>query len=649
MTYLKGYVDHIRFRNEDNGYTVLSLDVDGDEETVVGLFPFLNEGEYISMEGDYVDHPVHGPQFQMRTYEIVAPDDIDSMERYLGSGAIKGIGPALAKRITKKFKMDTFRVIEEEPERLAEVKGISEKKARAIAVEFSEKQEMRQAMMFLSGYGINNNLAVKIYKEYGTMEDYEKLLEEAHKRGIKILMDLVVNHTSDEHNWFIESRKSKDNPYRDYYIWREPVNGKEPNNWGSAFGGPAWEYDPQTEMYYLHLFSRKQPDLNWENEKVRQEVYDMMKFWCEKGIDGFRMDVISMISKDQSYPDGEMNGGLYGDFGPYCVHGPRIHEFLQEMNREVLSRYDVMTVGETSGVTIEEAQKYAGEDRNELNMVFQFEHVEGQGSEHGKWTTEKYDFQEFKKVMIKWQEELAGKAWNSLFLGNHDQPRSVSRFGNDNPAYRETSAKMLATCLHMMQGTPYVYQGEELGMTNAYFTELKDYRDIESIQYFHEYTEAGIYTPEYMMKCLMLRGRDNARTPMQWEDSHQAGFTVGTPWIRVNSNYKEINAKQQLSDPNSIFHYYQKLIRLRKEKPVIVYGVFEALYRDHDQIFAYTRTLEGEKLLTVCNFSEHVAEMEIPEEFQKNAECLITNLGRKDFGKKVVLKPYEAFVLYRNL
>ena len=301
-----------------------------------------------------------------------------------------------------------------------------------------------------NGYDISDYR--RIYKEYGTMEDYEKLLEEAHKRGIKILMDLVVNHTSDEHNWFIESRKSKDNPYRDYYIWREPVNGKEPNNWGSAFGGPAWEYDPQTEMYYLHLFSRKQPDLNWENEKVRQEVYDMMNFWCEKGIDGFRMDVISMISKDQSYPDGEMNGGLYGDFGPYCVHGPRIHEFLQEMNREVLSRYDVMTVGETSGVTIEEAQKYAGEDRNELNMVFQFEHVDGQGSEHGKWTTEKYDFREFKKVMIKWQEELAGKAWNSLFLGNHDQPRSVSRFGNDNPAYRETSAKMLATCLHMMQG-----------------------------------------------------------------------------------------------------------------------------------------------------------------------------------------------------
>ena len=494
-----------------------------------------------------------------------------------------------------------------------------------------------------NGYDISDYR--RIYKEYGTMEDYEKLLEKAHKRGIKILMDLVVNHTSDEHNWFIESRKSKDNPYRDYYIWREPVNGKEPNNWGSAFGGPAWEYDPQTEMYYLHLFSRKQPDLNWENEKVRQEVYDMMNFWCEKGIDGFRMDVISMISKDQSYPDGEMNGGLYGDFGPYCVHGPRIHEFLQEMNREVLSRYDVMTVGETSGVTIEEAQKYAGEDRNELNMVFQFEHVEDQGSDHGKWTTEKYDFQEFKKVMIKWQEELQGKAWNSLFLGNHDQPRSVSRFGNDNPVYRETSAKMLATCIHMMQGTPYVYQGEELGMTNIYFDKLEDYRDIESINYFEEFTESGLMTPEHMMKCLMLRSRDNARTPMQWDDSKQAGFTEGEPWIKVNPNYKKINAAQQLEDPDSVFHYYQKLIRLRKEKDIIVYGEFEPLYREDEQIFAYTRKQDQEKLLTVCNFSDKNAEVEVPEEF-KGAECLITNLGRKEFEGKIVLNPYEAFVLY---
>ena len=496
-----------------------------------------------------------------------------------------------------------------------------------------------------NGYDISDYR--RIYKEYGTMEDYEELLSEAHKRDIRILMDLVVNHTSDEHNWFIESRKSKDNPYRDYYIWKDPVNGKEPNNWGGVFGGSAWEYDAQTQMYYLHLFSKKQPDLNWENEKVRQEVYDMMTFWCEKGIDGFRMDVISMISKDQAFPDGKMNNSLYGDFGPYCVHGPRIHEFLQEMNREVLSRYDIMTVGETSGVTIEEAQKYAGEAGKELNMVFQFEHVDNGSGDYGKWTTEKYDFKEFKRIMIKWQEELQGKAWNSLFLGNHDQPRSVSRFGNDNPAYRETSAKMLATCLHMMQGTPYVYQGEELGMTNVYFDKLEDYRDIESINFFTELTEAGLMTPEYMMKCLMLRSRDNARTPMQWDDSAQAGFTDGESWIKVNPNYKEINAAQQLEDPNSIFYYYQKLIRLRKEKDIIVYGGFEPLYRDDEQIFAYIRRQEQEKLLTVCNFSDKNAEMEIPEEF-KGAECLITNLDRTVFEGRIVLKPYEAFVLYKK-
>ena len=494
-----------------------------------------------------------------------------------------------------------------------------------------------------NGYDISDYR--RIYEEYGTMEDYEELLCEAHKRSIRILMDLVVNHTSDEHNWFIESRKSKDNPYRDYYIWKDPGNGKEPNNWGGAFGGSAWEYDPQTQMYYLHLFSKKQPDLNWENEKVRQEVYDMMKFWCEKGIDGFRMDVISMISKDQRFPDGEMNNGLYGDFGPYCVHGPRVHEFLQEMNQKVLSKYDIMTVGETAGVTIEEAQKYAGDDRNELNMVFQFEHVESGCGDYGKWTTAKYDFKEFKNIMIKWQEELQGKAWNSLFLGNHDQPRSVSRFGNDNPVYRETSAKMLATCIHMMQGTPYVYQGEELGMTNIYFDKLEDYRDIESINYFEEFTESGLMTPEHMMKCLMLRSRDNARTPMQWDDSKQAGFTEGEPWIKVNPNYKKINAAQQLEDPDSVFHYYQKLIRLRKEKDIIVYGEFEPLYREDEQIFAYTRKQDQEKLLTVCNFSDKNAEVEVPEEF-KGAECLITNLGRKEFERKIVLNPYEAFVLY---
>ena len=390
----------------------------------------------------------------------------------------------------------------------------------------------------------------KIYKDYGTMEDYEKLLEEAHKRGIKILMDLVVNHTSDEHNWFIESRKSKDNPYRDYYIWKDPVNGKEPNNWGGAFGGSAWEYDPQTQMYYLHLFSKKQPDLNWENEKVRQEVYDMMKFWCEKGIDGFRMDVISMISKDQRFPDGEMNNGLYGDFGPYSVHGPRVHEFLQEMNHEVLSKYDIMTVGETAGVTIEEAQKYAGEDRNELNMVFQFEHVESGCGDYGKWTTAKYDFKEFKNIMIKWQEELQGKAWNSLFLGNHDQPRSVSRFGNDNPVYRETSAKMLATCIHMMQGTPYVYQGEELGLPEDF-----------------DLTEDEIQDPNWERSGHYFKGRDGCRVPLPWQSDGPAfGFNAtGASWLPQPAWFAQYATNRQIGDGASVLHLYCAAVALRKQ------------------------------------------------------------------------------------
>ena len=459
-------------------------------------------------------------------------------------------------------------------------------------------------------------------------------------------MDLVVNHTSDEHNWFIESRKSKDNPYRDYYIWKDPVNGKEPNNWGGAFGGSAWEYDPQTQMYYLHLFSKKQPDLNWENEKVRQEVYDMMKFWCEKGIDGFRMDVISMISKDQRFPDGEMNNGLYGDFGPYSVHGPRVHEFLQEMNHEVLSKYDIMTVGETAGVTIEEAQKYAGDDRNELNMVFQFEHVESGCGDYGKWTTQKYDFKEFKNIMIKWQEKLQGKAWNSLFLGNHDQPRSVSRFGNDNPVYRETSAKMLATCIHMMQGTPYVYQGEELGMTNVYFDKLEDYRDIESINAFHELTEQGKMTEEDMMAAIGYKGRDNARTPMQWDDSAYAGFSTATPWIMVNPNYTKINAKDQINREDSVFKYYQKLIKLRHESELIVYGTYDLILDDDKDIYAYIRTLGDEKLIVYCNFSENTREVELPEEFT-NGKVLISNYIDAKVNHKITLRPYEAIVIQK--
>ena len=495
-----------------------------------------------------------------------------------------------------------------------------------------------------NGYDISDYR--RIYEEYGTMEDYEELLCEAHKRSIRILMDLVVTHTSDEHNWFIESRKSKDNPYRDYYIWKDPVNGKEPNNWGGAFGGSAWEYDPQTQMYYLHLFSKKQPDLNWENVKVRQEVYEMMKFWCEKGIDGFRMDVISMISKDQRFPDGEMNNGLYGDFGPYSVHGPRVHEFLQEMNHEVLSKYDIMTVGETAGVTIEEAQKYAGEDRNELNMVFQFEHVESGCGEYGKWTTQKYDFKEFNNIMIKWLEKLQGNAWNSLFLSYHAQPRCVSRFGNYSEQYRELSAKMLATMTHFQKGTPYVYQGEELGMTNAYMENIADYRDIESLNAYKELTTKENIPAKTVMGYIKAVGRDNARTPMQWDASDNGGFTSGTPWLQVNKNYKTINAAAQVHDPDSVFAYYKKLIALRHTIEVMVNGVYDVLIPDHPQIYAYTRTLGDKQLLVLCNDSD--TNVAIPAELQKKIHAakniLIQNYKDTD---ESTLRPYEAVVYAR--
>ncbi len=492
-----------------------------------------------------------------------------------------------------------------------------------------------------NGYDISDYR--DIMDDFGTMEDFDRLLAEAHRHHIKIVMDLVVNHTSDEHAWFIESRSSKDNPHRDYYIWKEPKNGKEPNNWGSCFGGSAWELDERTGMYYLHCFSKKQPDLNWENPKVRDEVFDMMNWWCEKGIDGFRMDVISMISKDQSYPDGPVEDGLYGSFGPYVCNGPRVHEFLQEMNNRVLSHYDLLTVGEAAGVTIDEAKKYANSDGTELGMVFQFEHVDLVKSPIGKWTDQKPQLTDFRRVMNKWQYELEGKAWNSLFLDNHDQPRVVSRFGNDSEAYRVISAKMLATCLHMMKGTPYIYQGEELGMTNVYFDKLEDYRDIESINAFHQYVDSGIVKAEDMMRYLKEISRDNARTPMQWDDSKNAGFTDGTPWINVNPNYKEINAKAAVADPNSVFHYYQELIKLRHTLPIIVYGKFQGLLDDSETIYAYERHLDGQVLTVACNFTDQEQDCTLFDDLA--GEELISNYKEHKAGK---LQPYEARVILRK-
>ena len=496
-----------------------------------------------------------------------------------------------------------------------------------------------------NGYDISDYQA--IMDEFGTMEDFDRMLATAHEKGIKIMMDLVVNHTSDEHKWFIESRKSTDNPYRDYYIWRPAKeDGSLPNNCGSCFSGPAWEYDKTTDMYFLHLFSKKQPDLNWDNPAVRQDVFDMMNWWLKKGVDGFRMDVISLISKEPGLPDKEPGINGYATCN-VSANGPHVHEYLQEMRQKALNNADTITVGECSGVTLEEAKKYARSDEKELNMVFQFEHMDVDSDEKaGKWTTRKMDLRNLKKILTRWQKGLQDIAWNSLYWENHDQPRSVSRFGNDSDEYREISAKMLATCIHMMQGTPYVYQGEELGMTNCPFNTLDNFRDLESINAFHELTEQGKMTEEDMMAAIGYKGRDNARTPMQWDDSAYAGFSTANPWIMVNPNYTKINAKDQVNREDSVFKYYQKLIKLRHESELIVYGTYDLILDDDKDIYAYIRTLGDEKLIVYCNFSENTREVELPEEFV-NKKVLISNYSDAKANQKITLRPYEAIVIQK--
>lgn len=496
-----------------------------------------------------------------------------------------------------------------------------------------------------NGYDISDYQA--IMDEFGTMEDFDRMLATAHEKGIKIMMDLVVNHTSDEHKWFIESRKSTDNPYRDYYIWRPAKeDGSLPNNWGSCFSGPAWEYDKTTDMYFLHLFSKKQPDLNWDNPAVRQDVFDMMNWWLKKGVDGFRMDVISLISKEPGLPDKEPGINGYATFN-VSANGPHVHEYLQEMRQKALNNADTITVGECSGVTLEEAKKYARSDEKELNMVFQFEHMDVDSDEKaGKWTTRKMDLRNLKKILTRWQKGLQDIAWNSLYWENHDQPRSVSRFGNDSDEYREISAKMLATCIHMMQGTPYVYQGEELGMTNCPFNTLDNFRDLESINAFHELTEQGKMTEEDMMAAISYKGRDNARTPMQWDNSAYAGFSTAKPWIMVNPNYTKINARDQVNREDSVFKYYQKLIKLRHESELIVYGTYDLILDDDKDIYAYIRTLGDEKLIVYCNFSKNTREVEIPEEFT-NGKVLISNYSDVKVNPKITLRPYEAIVIQK--
>lgn len=492
-----------------------------------------------------------------------------------------------------------------------------------------------------NGYDISDYRSIQ--PQYGTMDDFEELLQKAHVLGLKIMMDLVVNHTSDQHKWFQESKKSKDNPYRDYYVWRDPVDGHEPNNWGSYFNGSTWKYDETTGQYYLHLFAEGQPDLNWENPKVRDEVWDIMRFWLDKGVDGFRMDVINLISKPAGLPDGKKAPDeKYADVGKVVADGPRLNEFLQEMNQKVLSKYDVMTVGEMPDSTPEDAIKYTGLDSHELNMVFQFDHVGLAGNDDkrlGKWSDKKVDLVELKHSLSKWETELNGKGWNSLYWNNHDQPRTVSRFATDDPKYRVKAAKMLGTTLHMMQGTPYVYEGEELGMTNAHYTTLSQYEDIETLNAYHEFVEdEKIIDKDSMLKYMSFKTRDNARTPMQWDENKNSGFTSSKPWFALNSNYKEINARDQIEDKDSVFSYYKKLIKLRHNSDLIIYGDYELLDPKDEDVFAYKRRYNDQTLLVISNFTDKTVTRDYN---QKNGQRLIGNYN-DDLNMEI--RPYETKV-----
>lgn len=490
-----------------------------------------------------------------------------------------------------------------------------------------------------NGYDISNYFAID--ESYGTMEDFEQLLYETHQRDMKLIMDLVINHTSTEHEWFKEASRSKDSPYRDFYIWHDGINGDLPNNWQSKFGGSAWEYDKKTEQYYLHLFDRTQADLNWENETLRRKLYDMMRFWAEKGIDGFRLDVINLISKNQQFPNDES-----GDGRKFYTDGPRIHEFLHELNEKVFAPYHMMTVGEMSSTSLNQCVLYTNPERKELDMTFQFHHLKVDYLDGEKWTKAPFDFLELKQILSDWQVGMnKGNGWNALFWCNHDQPRVVSRFGNDEKYHKE-SAKMLATTLHMMQGTPYIYQGEEFGMTDPGFESIDDYRDVESLNAYKMMLEKGKSESD-VMEILSQKSRDNARTPMQWSANKNAGYTKGKPWIPVADNYKEINAENAMNDLNSIFYHYKQLIALRKKHDVITYGDYELLLADNPHIFAYRRQWNGETLLVISNFYEENVSTQFDLEKGKKANILLSNYPDSSHTiKQITLRPYESIVYH---
>jgi oligo-1,6-glucosidase len=490
------------------------------------------------------------------------------------------------------------------------------------------------------GYDISDYQDVE--PTFGTLADLDRLLAALHDRGIKLVMDLVVNHTSDEHPWFVESRSSKDSPKRDWYWWRPPRDGMaagdpgaEPTNWGSFFSGPAWQLDEATGDYYLHLFSRKQPDLNWENPEVRQAVYAMMRWWLDRGVDGFRMDVINMISKDPALPDGRPGSGPYADGAEHFIGGPRLHEFLQEMHREVFAdRPGLLTVGEMPGVTVEEARLFTDPARGEVDMVFQFEHV-GLDAGATKWDLRPLDLRDLKASFGRWQAGLADVGWNSLYWDNHDQPRIASRWGDGSPE----SARCLATLLHLHRGTPYVYQGEELGMTNYPWASIGEFRDIESVNHYAEEVAHGA-DPEQVLEALRAKSRDNARTPMQWDGSAEAGFTTGEPWLPVNPNYRELNAAAQVGDPGSVFAHYRRLIELRHTEPAVARGDFTMLLPDDPRVYAFTRRHEAVELLVLCNVSPRPAAVDL--DGWADAEPLVGAAGTGELG------PWESRVLRRE-
>ncbi|MCI1635643.1 glycoside hydrolase family 13 protein [Bifidobacterium sp.] len=491
-----------------------------------------------------------------------------------------------------------------------------------------------------NGYDISDYRAIQ--PRFGDMKTFDTLLEKAHALGLHLVMDLVVNHTSDQHEWFTESKKSKDNPYRDFYFWRDGEPETPPNNWGSYFGGSTWEYDEPSKQYYLHLFAKEQPDLNWENPEVREQIWDTMRFWLDKGVDGFRMDVINFISKPQGLPDApNPEHAKYGNVEPMVADGPKLNEYFKEMNSKVLSKYDAMSVGEMPSVKAEDAVQYAGLETGELNMVFQFDHVTlafNDDPRLGKWNDKPVKLVALKNALSKWQTALDGKAWNSLYWNNHDRARAVSRFGNDSAEYRERSAKMLALTLHMMQGTPYIYQGEELGMTNAHFTELSQYQDIESLEAYHQFVDdEHLVDHATMMRYLATESRDNARTPMQWDSSKNSGFTEGKPWLELNANYPEINVEQEMKDPNSVLHFYQQLIELRHNSDLIVYGNYIELDPDDEEVFAYKRQYQGRTMLVLSNFTDGTVTRDYPVPVDDT--LLISNYP-DDQG--TTLRPYES-------